>query len=342
MPDFIPPFSTRLTNRQVILARRPAASPIAADFARKDVSIASPDEGQFLVRNLYLAADPVQRGWAANEALTPLGQPMRALAVGVVVESRDDGIRSGDVVYGFFGWQDYKVATRGDLLSHIPQPRAPLSAYAGVLGMPGVTAWLALQDIAPPYEGAAMLVSTAAGTVGSVVGQIGQRAGAFVVGLTGSDEKVESCVRDYGYDVAYNYKSVDLAATLAEARPDGFNIYFDNTGGQILDTAIRAMARHGRIVHCGTAATPSWNPPPTGLRNEREILMRALICGGFVIFDHVARFPEAVEKLSDMVLNGDLKFHDHVEPGIERVSGALEALFADSNAPKTLVYIGED
>ena len=261
MPDFIPPFSTRLTNRQVILARRPAASPVAADFARKDVSIASPDEGQFLVRNLYLAADPVQRGWAANEALTPLGQPMRALAVGVVVESRDDGIRSGDVVYGFFGWQDYKVATRGDLLSHIPHPRAPLSAYAGVLGMPGVTAWLALQDIAPPYEGAAMLVSTAAGTVGSVVGQIGQRAGAFVVGLTGSDEKVESCVRDYGYDVAYNYKSVDLAATLAEARPGGFNIYFDNTGGPILDTAIRAMARHGRIVHCGTAATPSWTPP---------------------------------------------------------------------------------
>ncbi|NIJ17779.1 MDR family NADP-dependent oxidoreductase [Sphingobium vermicomposti] len=342
MQGFIPPFKTDPINRQVILSRRPMGSPVAADFARRDAQVPSPGEGMFLVRNLYLAADPVQRGWAANPALTPLGEPMRALSVGVVLDSRDSGIRPGDIVYGFLGWQDYKVATRADLLSHIEKPLAPLSAYAGVLGMPGVTAWLALGDIAPPYDGAGMLVSTAAGTVGSVVGQIAHRAGAYVVGLTGNDDKVKLCLADYGYDAAYNYKSVDLASVLAEARPEGFDIYFDNTGGPILDTAIRAMARHGRIVHCGTAATPSWSPPPTGLRNEREILMRALTCGGFVIFDHVARFPEAIERLTDMVLAGELKFHDHVEAGIDRISGSLEALFADSNAPKTLVYIGED
>lgn len=342
MPDLIPPFKTERVNRQIVLMKRPQASPLASDFGRVDGTVETPDAGQFLVRNLFLAADPVQRGWAANAALTPLGAPMRALAVGVVLESRDPTVRPGDVVYGFLGWQDYKLATRTDLLSHIPNPRVSLSAYAGVLGMPGVTAWLALNDLAPPYKGAAVLVSTAAGTVGSVVGQIARQAGAFVVGLTGSDDKVNLCMANYGYDRAYNYKNVDLAATLADARPDGFNIYFDNTGGPILDTAIRSMAKNGRIVQCGTAATPSWNPPPMGLRNEREILMRTLTWSGFVIFDHVERFPQAIEQLTDMVEAGKLSFQDHVEPGIEKVAAALEALFADSNAPKKLIYIGED
>lgn len=342
MPDLIPPFKTERVNRQIVLAKRPQGSPLTSDFSRENREIEPPGEKQFLVRNLYLAADPVQRGWAANPALTPLGEPMRALAVGIVLESRDPAVSQGDIIYGFLGWQDYKLATRADLLSHIPNPRVSLSAYAGVLGMPGVTAWLALNDLAPPYEGASLLVSTAAGTVGSVVGQIARQAGAFVVGLTGSDDKVNLCIANYGYDLAYNYKTVDLAATLADARPDGFNIYFDNTGGPILDTAIRSMAKNGRIVQCGTAATPSWNPSPTGLRNEREILMRTLTWSGFVIFDHVDRFPEAIERLTDMMECKQLSFQDNVEPGMEKVAGALEALFADSNAPKKLIYIGED
>jgi NADPH-dependent curcumin reductase CurA len=338
----MPSFTTPATNRQMVLAQRPQGTPSRADFELREAALVRPESNSFLVRNLYLSADPVQRGWAANPAITPIGGPMRALGVGVVIESRDATVKAGDVVYGFLGWQDYAVVTRSDLLSHIPDPQVPLPAYAGVLGMPGVTAWLALNDLAPPSDGKSVLVSTAAGTVGSVVGQIARQAGAHVVGLTSSEDKIVRCTSRYGYHAAYNYRTGDLAATLAQARPEGFDIYFDNTGGAILDTAIRAMARFGRIVQCGTAATASWSPPPTGLRNEREILMRALTWTGFVIFDHVSRFPTAIARLTEMVLADALVSDEMVEPGMEQVLPTLEALFTGANAGKTLVYIGED
>lgn len=338
----IPSYSTPARNRRIVLRARPNGSPVPGDFTLSDAAVPVPGEGTFLVRNLFLSADPVQRGWASNPAVTQIGEAMRALAVGIVVESREAGIAAGDVVYGMFGWQDYAVATRTDLLSHIADPRAPLDAYAGVLGMPGVTAWLALHDIAPPRPGQSVLVSTAAGSVGSVVGQIARQAGAYVVGLTGSDDKVAQCVEHFGYHAAFNYKTGDLATILAEARPGGFDTYFDNTGGGILDTAIRAMAKNGRIVQCGTAATSSWSPPPTGLRNEREILMRTLSWTGFVIFDHAARFGEAIERLTDLLLSGALVHDGRVETGIEHVPVVLETMLRGDNRGKTLVYIGED
>jgi len=334
--SFIPDYTLPNTNRQIVLARRPNGIPLATDFTLQTAAITAPEPGQFLVRNLYLSADPVQRGWAANAALTPLGLPMRALAVGMVTESRCAGVESGDVVYGFFNWQDYALATPADLLARTPAPRAPLSCYAGVLGMPGVTAWLALQDLAPPKSGTTVLVSTAAGAVGSVVGQIARQAGAHVVGLTGSDEKAARCTARFGYHKAFNYKSGNLAETLATAAPAGFNTYFDNTGGWILDTAIRAMAKYGRIIQCGTAATPAWTPPPTGLRNEREVLTRVLTWSGFYIFDHVARFDGAIAALSDIALEYD----EEIDMGMEHTPGALEALFAGANAGKKLIFVG--
>ncbi len=338
----MPSFNRPSGNRQIALAKRPAGIPQAGDFEVVTATIPTIEDDRFLVRNLYLSADPAQRGWAANPDLTPIGAPFRSLAVGVVLESRDPTIKEGDLVYGFFGWQDYAVAGRQDLLFHTSRPRAPIPAYGGVLGMPGMTAWLALLDLAPPREGDAVLVSTAAGAVGSVVGQIARARGAHVIGLTSSEEKIERCVTRFGYHAAYNYRLGNLAETLAEARPGGFNIYFDNTGGDILDTAIRAMARHGRIVQCGTAATASWTPPPTGLRNEREIMARALVWSGFVIFDHGPRFSEAVEQLTDMMLAGQLNHEEEIDDGLEKAPTALADLFASANAGKKLIYIGED
>ena len=337
-----PNFTQPKINRQVLLAKRPSGVPLPTDFEVRRSAVPVPGAGQFLVRNLYLSADPVQRGWASNPQLTPLGEPFRALAVGVVLESNEPTVKAGEVVYGFFGWQDYAIAGMTDLLSHIRTPRAPLAAYAGALGMPGVTAWLALLDLAPPKAGDAVLVSTAAGAVGSVVGQIAKQRGAYVVGLTSSDEKIARCTERFGYDAAYNYKEGDLARTLADARAGGFNIYFDNTGGDILDTAIRAMAKYGRIVQCGTAATAAWNPPPKGLRNEREILMRVLTWSGFLIFDHVARFGEAIESLTDMMLAGQLHHDEEIDHGMERVSSSLVDIFSGANSGKKLIHIGED
>lgn len=338
----IPTYTTPATNRRVLLARRPSGVPLASDFVIDVVPAPQPGDGQFVVRNLYLSADPVQRGWAANAALTPLGHPMRALAVGVVVDSHHAGIAVGDLVHGFLGWQDYALATRADLLSHVPRPRVAASAYAGVLGMPGVTAWLALADLAPPSPADTILVSTAAGAVGSAVGQIARAAGARVIGLTGSDEKVARCIERYGYTQALNYKAVDLAGALAEAAPQGFSTYFDNTGGWILDTALRAMAKHGRIIQCGTAAIAAWSPAPTGLRPEREILTRVLSWNGFYIFDHVDRFGSAIDALSDLIEAGNLHYDEDIEPGLERITDALEATFAGDNSGKKLIFIGQD
>lgn len=340
MSPFIPTYDLPAANHRIVMAERPAGTPAPADFARDEVAIPPLAEGKFLVRNLYLSVDPVQRGWASNPALVSIGDPMRSLAVGVVVDSRDQAIAAGDLVYGFFGWQDYALASQAALLSHIREPRVAASAYAGVLGMPGVTAWLALLDLAPPSKGDPVLVSTAAGAVGSVVGQIARERGAFVVGLTGSDEKVQRATSRFGYDVAINYKTVDIAKTLAETCPSGFRIYFDNTGGDILDIAIRAMAKNGRIIQCGTAATPSWSPPPMGLRNEREILMRVLTWSGFFIFDHVARFGEAIDNLTEMMLAGRLAHDEDIDSGLDSAPAALASLFSGDNAGKKLVYIG--
>jgi NADPH-dependent curcumin reductase CurA len=329
-------------NRQVILCRRPSGIPVADDFSLRESAVPVAQDGQMLVRNLYLSVDPVQRGWAANPALTPIGAPMRALAVGVVVESRMPETKAGDLVYGHFGWQDYAVVGLVDLLSRIERPLAPVSAYAGVLGMPGVTAWLALMDLAPPAPGQTVLVSTAAGAVGSVVGQICQARGAHAIGLTGSDAKVARCTARFGYAAAFNYRVVPLADTLASAAPGGFSTYFDNTGGTILDTAVRAMAKYGRIIQCGTAATASWTPAPTGLRNEREMLTRVLTWSGFYIFDHVARFPMAIAALTEMLIAGNLSYDEDIEHGMERARGALETVFAGSNDGKKLIAIGSD
>jgi len=342
VPDsLIPRHTMPNRNRQAVLARRPVGVPQQGDFELRGGEIPRIAEGGFLVRNLYLSVDPVQRGWAANPAVMPLGAPMRALAVGIVVESGTREVASGDVVYGFFGWQDYAVASPADLLSRIARPQAPISAYAGVLGMPGVTAYLALSDLAPPKQGDTVLVSTAGGAVGSVVGQLVRRSGGQAIGLTGSDAKVERCIARYGYAQALNYKTVDLATALAQAAPSGFNSYFDNTGGAILDTAIRNMARYGRIVQCGTAATPAWSPPPTGLRNEREILMRCLTWSGFVIFDHVARFPEAIGALTTLLLEGSLAHDEDVDTGFHLIPSAMAGLFAGENSGKKLIYIGD-
>jgi NADPH-dependent curcumin reductase CurA len=338
----IPAYATPAENRRVVLAQRPEGIPMACHFAivRENVPIIG--TGQFLVRNLYLSADPVQRGWAKNPAVMPIGAPMRALSVGVVVESWEAGIAAGDLVYGFLGWQDYAAATRTDLLSHIAKPRARASAYAGVLGMPGVTAWLALADLAPPGPDDSVLVSTAAGAVGSVVGQIAHAKGARVIGLTGSDDKVARCVERYGYHAAFNYKTIDVAAMLADAAPQGFSIYFDNTGGWISDLAIRVMAKHGRIIQCGTAATANWSPPPTGLRPEREVLTRVLNWSGFYIFDHVARFAGAIDALSELIDGGSLIYHEDIEIGFDRITSALEELFAGTNSGKKLIFIGKE
>jgi NADPH-dependent curcumin reductase CurA len=329
------------TNRRVLLVKRPTGIPQPDDFGFDHVALEPVGEGRFRVQNLYLSVDPAQRGWASDGTNyappVPLGGVMRALAVGVIVESRHADFPSGAHVYGWFGWQDYAVAQPADVLTLFGAPEVPLSAYAGVLGINGLTAYLALDRIGRPEAGETVLVSTAAGAVGSIVGQLARAAGCQVIGLTGDDDKVALCRDRFGYTHAFNYKAGPVETMLAEAAPTGVDIFFDSVGGDMLDAVLRVMRVGGRVVQCGTASVASWVPAPTGLRNEREVLTRRLSWGGFVIFDHQGRFPETMQALVKMIRSGSISYDEDIRHGIEQAPQALVDVYAGRNRGKMLI-----
>lgn len=342
-PIDIPAYRLPDANRQVRLVRRPSGIPQAEDFAIATAAVPVPGPGQFLVRNLYLSVDPAQRGWASAEANyaapVPLGNPMRALAVAVVVESHDPDFAAGAFLYGWFDWQDYAVADASKVILRAEGP-LPLSAFASLLGINGLTAYLALTELGRPKAGDALLVSTAAGSVGGFVGQIGRILGCKPFGLTGDDRKVERCIGRYGYDAAVSYRTADLARAIGAMAPGGFDIYFDNTGGEILDAALRHLRPHGRVIQCGTASIGDWTVPPTGPRNEREVLTRRLIWSGFVLFDYAARYAEAADRLARWYLEGRLTYDEDISPSIAAAPGAIASLYRGENNGKKLIYVG--
>lgn len=339
-----PQYSNPVVNRRVLLSKRPHGIPRPSDFTIDQTDVPRPDEGRFVVRNIYLSVDPAQRGWASTEAnySTPveLGTPMRALAVGAVVASCDGNFPVGEFLYGWFGWQDYCLAGSDAVIRRLDPSQASLSASAGLLGINGMTAYLGLTRIGRPQPGETVLVSTAAGAVGSLVGQIARLMGCRTVGLTGSDEKVERCRTRFGYDQAFNYNEVNLGNVLRSAAPDGLNVYFDSTGGVILDTALRHMAVGGRVVQCGTASVANWEPAPIGLRNEREVLTKRLQWSGFVIFDHAAMFDDVAKILAEWYAQDKIVADEDISCGIEAAPYALDDLYAGKNTGKKLIFVG--
>lgn len=330
-------------NRRVLLVRRPQGIPQAGDFAIDETPVAGPDAGQMLVRNLYLSVDPAQRGWASAAANysdpVPVGGVMRALAVGEVAASRIEGFAVGDKVYGWFGWQEFAVVTGDAVVTRIDEQQAPLSAFAGPLGINGITAMLAFEGLGRPQSGETVLVSTAAGAVGSVVGQLARAAGCRVLGLTGSADKAARCVDRFRYDRAIDYHVSNLGAAVDALAPDGIDIFFDNVGGATLDAVLRRMKVAGRVIQCGTASVASWEPAPMGPRVEREMLTRRLSWGGFVVFDHQPRFAETIARLAAMIADGRLCYEEDVSDGIEAAPGALAELYAGRNTGKKLIRL---
>jgi NADPH-dependent curcumin reductase CurA len=344
MHTLAPSYSLPETNRRVLLIRRPTGIPAPADFALDEAPRADVDDGQFLVRNIYLSVDPAQRGWASDGTNyvppVPIGTVMRALAVGVVVESRHKEFLVGSYVYGWLGWQDYAVIGEPQVLSHFDAPMVPLSAYAGVLGINGLTAYLAFKELGRPQPGETVLVSTAAGAVGSVVGQLARAFGCKTVGLTSDERKVELCRTRHGFDIAINYRSAALSDLLCEHVPDGVDIFFDNVGGASLDATLRHMRPAGRVVQCGTSSIATWSPTPQGLRNEREVLARRLIWSGFVIFDHQRKFKSVIKILEDKINAASLLYDEDISVGIEHAAEAIQSLYAGENTGKKLILIG--
>jgi NADPH-dependent curcumin reductase len=342
-PTDIPAYSLPDRNRRVLLSRRPAGIPQAEDFSLDAVPVPEPGPGEILVRNLYLSVDPAQRGWASAEANysqpVPLGSPMRALAVGIVVRSNAPEVAEGEFLYGWFGWQDYAAVPVSAIFRRATEA-VPLSAHAGLLGLNGLTAHLGLTVLGRPQPGETVLVSTAAGAVGSLVGQIARNLGCRPIGLTGDDAKVARCREAFGFAAAYNYRTEDWAAALAREAPDGVNVYFDNVGGPILDAALRRMAVGGRIVQCGTASVASWAETPTGPRVEREILTRRLVWSGFVVLDHKSRLEDAVAALAAWYADGRITLDEDISEGIEAAPGAIASLYRGENRGKKLIFVG--
>ena len=334
---------TPTKSRQVRLKSRPNGIPQAENFEIAEAPIPFLRDGQFLVRNDYLSVEPAMRGWVSAVAnySTPvgIGEVMRSFAAGEVVASKHPQFAEGDKVMGMLGWQDYAVGDPRAITRKIKEADLPLSLSLGVLGLNGVTAYFGLLDVGRPRPGDTVVVSTAAGAVGSAVGQIAKIAGCRTVGIAGGAEKTRLCTEAFGYDAAIDYKRDKLDEALASACPSGINVYFDNTAGDISDAVLRQLAVGARVVICGTASVPSWDPPPSGPRVERHILVKRAQMSGFLIFDYQHRYEEAVARLADWVRAGRIRYREDISDGIEACPDAIAGLYRGENLGKRLIRL---
>ena len=333
-------------SRQVRLKSRPSGIPQAEHFEIVEVPVPEPSDGQVLVRNIYLSVDPAMRGWVSAVANysepVAVGAVMRSLAVGRVEESRNSDFHPGDYVTGMFGWQDYAVVDAGAIERKVGGSGVPLSTSLGVLGLNGLTAYFALLDVGQPQAGETVVVSTAAGAVGSCAGQIAKIKGCRTVGIAGGPDKVRICGEDFRYDSAVDYKADDFESALDAACPGGVDIYFDNTAGPISDSVMRRLKVGARVVICGTASIASWEPPPQGPRVERHVLVNRARVQGFLIFDHVQRYPEALRELESWVRNGQIRYREDILDGIEQAPGSIAGLYRGENLGKRLIRVAPE
>jgi len=334
---------TQRINHQWRLAARPVGNLKESDFQWAAEPMPELQDGQILVRNLYLSLDPANRGWVREEgsymAPIPLGSVMLGSTVGVVEESRNPSFQAGDNVQGFLGWQEYAVSD-GAGLNKLPNtPAIPLTAYLGLFGHIGLTAYFGLLDIAHPKEGETLVVSAAAGAVGSIVGQIGKIKGCRVAGIAGSDEKCKWIVDELGFDAAINYKTEKIREALKRACPNGIDIYFDNVGGEILDAVLAMINLHARISVCGMISQYNATAPTPGPYNLINILARRAKMEGFIVIDYLPRAQEALPELIKWYSEGRLKYRVDVVEGLKEAPRALNKLFDGSNQGKLIIKV---
>lgn len=336
----------RLANRQVRLKSRPAGIPQAENFEIVEAPASEPMDGQVLVRNIYLSVEPAMRGWVsavANYAEpVPIGGVMRSLAAGRIEASHHPDFQPGEYVTGMFGWQDYATVDGKAIQRRIVDADLPISTSLGVLGLNGLTAYFALLDIGQPKAGETVVVSTAAGSVGSCVGQIAKIKGCRTVGIAGGPVKVQLCRDAFRYDTAIDYKAEDFESQLDASCPNGIDVYFDNTAGRISDAVMSRLNVNARVVVCGTASIASWNPMPQGPRVERHLLVKRARMQGFLIFDHAARFPEALDELAGWVRRDLIRYREDILEGIEHAPDSVAGLYRGENLGKRLIRIAAD
>lgn len=339
---------SELTNRQYYLAARPSGLPTERDVPWRDVPVAEPGEGEVLLRNLYISLDPAIRGWMGDDPnyIEPIaiGDAVRSSVIGRVVKSRSDDVAVGDVVMSVGGWERYTIASAAALSKLDESAGIPLSYFLGVLGPTGLTAYFGLLEVGRPRAGETVLVSAAAGAVGSIVGQIAKMQGCRVVGLAGSDDKCAWLRDELGFDAVINYRSCgDCEAAIRQACPDGVDVYFDNVGGEILEAALACLNKFARVAVCGWISTYNEpDAPGPSARRLWQLVANSVTIQGFVVLDYSERFAEGVAQLAEWVMAGKLKFREEVVSGLDNILPTFHRLFDGSNQGKLVIELAED
>jgi NADPH-dependent curcumin reductase len=339
-----------ISNRRVLLRSRPVGEPRPSDFEIAEAPLPTLGDGEMLCRTIYLSLDPYMRGRISDRksyaASVEIGAPIVGGTVSEVVDSRHPGFQAGDFVLGYGGWQTYHVA-RG---AATPGPfgplkldpaAAPISTALGVLGMPGMTAYVGLLDLGQPKAGETVVVSAAAGAVGSAVGQMAKLKGCRAVGVAGAQSKCDYVVKDLGFDACVSYRSGDLGAALKDACPQGIDVYFDNVGGEVLNAVLKLVNPFARIPLCGLVSQYNATDLPAG-PNWAPILMNRLTIRGFIVSDHVHRLAAFLAECGRWVREGKLKYREDVVEGIDNAPRAFIGLLRGENLGKLLVRVGAD
>ena len=331
-------------NTQVLFKTRPEGMPSEDNFEIVKNAMPESGEGQVLRRTIYLSVDPYMRGRMSTAKSyaegAKLGEPMVGSTISEVVESNNPRYRAGDFVLGFDGWQAY-AASDGKGLRKLDPADAPISYAVGVLGMPGLTSYVGLLDIGKPKEGETVVVSAAAGAVGSIAGQIAKIKGCRVVGTAGSDEKCKYVVNELGFDVCINYKTEDLKEALKAACPNGIDIYFDNVGGAVLDAVLKRINVHARIPLIGLISQYNDAKPMPGPNLGSVLANRALI-QGMIIFDHVDRMPDFLRDMATWLREGKVRYREDIIQGLENAPRAFIGLLQGENIGKRIVQVATD
>lgn len=337
---------TTKINRQWRLATRPVGFIKESDFEWREKPVPALGEGQVLVRNIYLSLDPAMRGWLREAAtyVSPvaIGEVMRGGIIGVVEQSRSANFPEGTLVQGWLGWQDYALTDGSDLTILPNIPSIPLTAYFGLLGHIGLTAYFGLLDVGKPKAGETLVVSAAAGAVGSLVGQIGKIKGCRVVGIAGSDEKCRWITDELGFDAAINYKTEPVLESLKKHCPDGIDIDFENVGGEILDAVLSLINLRARIVVCGLISQYNAVEPVPGPYNFANILIQRARVEGFIVLDYLDRAQEAIVDLIRWYAESKIRYRVDVVDGLENAPRALNKLFEGANTGKLIVKISDE
>jgi leukotriene B4 12-hydroxydehydrogenase/15-oxo-prostaglandin 13-reductase len=332
-----------MVNRQFVLASRPVGMPKESDLRMVETPVPALRDGEVLLRALYLSVDPYMRGrMNAAKSYAPsveIGELMVGGGVARVVESKNLGYEVGDVVNLQMGWQEYAVSN-GEGLRKVDPNIAPVSTALGVLGMPGLTAYFGLLEVCGVNAGETVVVSAAAGAVGSVVGQIAKIKGCRAVGIAGGPEKTSYVTEECGFDAALDYKAAtDYPAAIKELCPGGVDVYFDNVGGPITDAVLANLNARARIAICGQIAHANDTQPSMGPRMWRHILVARAKVQGFLVFDYAGRYGSALEQLGQWVRSGQIKYHEDIVQGFENMPRALIGLFRGENLGKRIVKI---